>query len=56
MAVWSGSNVEFTDFSTADLGSTLVVTASVSIVSAQAQFNIITNTSGWDIKSLATYM
>jgi hypothetical protein len=56
MAVWNGGNVEFTDFSTVDLGSTLVVTASVVIASAEAQFNIITNTSGWNIKALATYL
>jgi autotransporter adhesin len=56
MAVWNGGNVEFTDFSTVDLGSTLVVTASVVIASAEAQLNIITNTSGWSIKALATYM
>ncbi len=56
MAVWNAGNIEFTDFSTVDLGNTLVVSASVTIVSAEAQLNIITNTSGWSIKALATYM
>jgi len=56
MAVWNGGSVQFTDNSTLDIGSTTVVTASISIVSAQAQFNIQTNTSGWTLKSQVTYI
>ena len=56
MAVWNGGSVQFTDNSTLDIGSTTAVTASVSIVSAQAQFNIQTNTSGWTLKSTVTYI
>jgi hypothetical protein len=56
MAVWNGGSATYTDISTTDIGTTNDVTASVSIVSAQAQFNIQTNTSGWTIKSIATYM
>ena len=56
MAVWNGGSVQFTDNSTLDIGATTAVTASVSIVSAQAQFNIQTNTSGWTLKSTVTYI
>jgi hypothetical protein len=56
LAIWAGGSVQYTDNSTLDLGSTTVVTASVSIVTAQAQFNVQTNTSGWTIKSQVTYL
>jgi hypothetical protein len=56
MAVWSGASVEFTDFSTADLGVTSPVSCSVSIVGADVLFNVQTNTSGWKIKSIGTFM
>jgi hypothetical protein len=46
----------FTDFSTVDFGNTSPVTASVSIVTGQVQFNMQTNTSGWTIKSMATFI
>ena len=55
-AVWSGGSVQYTDISTLDIGSTTAVTASVSIVTAQAQLNFQTNTSGWNIKSQATFI
>jgi len=56
LAIWAGGSVQYTDNSTLDLGSTTAVTASVSIVTAQAQFNVQTNTSGWTIKSQVTYL
>jgi hypothetical protein len=56
IATWNGTTREFTDFSTVDIGNTTAVTASISIVSGQVQFNVQTNTSGWRIKSLATFM
>ena len=56
IAVWNGNNVTFTDNSTTDVGSTTAVTASVSLVSGDVQFNMQTNSSGWRIKSLATFM
>ena len=55
-AVWNGSTVEFNDVSTADIGSTTAVTGSVVIVSGDVQFNVQTNTSGWKIKSTATFI
>jgi hypothetical protein len=56
IAAWNGTTTEFTDFSTVDIGNTSAVTASISILSGQVQFNVQTNTSGWRIKSLATFM
>ena len=56
IAVWNGSTAEYTDFSTVDIGNTSAVTASASIVTSQIQFNMQTNTTGWRIKSLATFM
>jgi hypothetical protein len=56
VASWINGVAVYTDFSTVDIGTTTVVTASVSIVTAQAQFNVQTNTSGWTIKSQVTYI
>ena len=56
IAAWNGANTTFTDFSTVDLGITNAVTASVSIVTAQVQFNIQTNSSGWRLKAMATFI
>ena len=56
MSVWNGTTTQFTDNSTLDVGSTTPVTCSVSIVGSDVQFNIQTNTSGWAIKALATFM
>jgi hypothetical protein len=56
LAVWNGTTTQYTDNSTLDIGATNVVTASVSIVTAQAQFSMQTSTSGWKIKSYVTYL
>jgi hypothetical protein len=56
IAVWRGGTTQFTDFSTVDIGTTTAVTASATIVTNDFQFNIQTNTSGWNIKSVVTYM
>jgi hypothetical protein len=55
-AVWNGGTTEFMDVSTNDIGNTNAVTASVAIVSGEAQLNFQTNTSAWRIKSTATFM
>ena len=55
-AVWNAGTVEFMDVSTNDIGNTNAVTASVAIVSGEAQLNFQTNTSAWRIKSTATFM
>ena len=56
LAVWNGTLVQYTDYSTLDIGTTSAVTASVSIVTAQAQFNMQTTNAGWKIKSQVTYL
>jgi hypothetical protein len=56
MAIWNGTTVEFTDNSTADIGTTTPVTSSVAIVGGDLQFNMQTNTSGWRIKSIGTFI
>ena len=56
MAVWNGTTTQFTDNSTLDIGDTSGVTVAASIITSDLQFNITTTTSGWKIKSLATFM
>ena len=56
MSVWNGTTVEFTDTSTADIGTTTPVTSSVAIVAGDILFNMQTNTSGWRIKSIGTFI
>jgi hypothetical protein len=56
MAVWNGTTVNYTDTSTTDIGNTSAVTCSAAVVGNIIQFNITTGTSGWRLKSLATYM
>ena len=56
ISVWNSTTTSYTDFSTVDIGSTNNVTASISIVTGQVQFNVQTNSSGWAIKSIATFM
>jgi hypothetical protein len=58
IASWISGSVQYTDFSTIDIGSTLTVTASVAIVTGQAQLNftVPTSTAGWNIKATATYL
>ena len=56
VAAWNGTSTQYYDNSTVDIGNTSVVTSSVSIVGTDIQFNIQTNSSGWKIKSLATFI
>jgi len=55
-AVWNAGNVQYTDISTFDIGSTSQASFAVAIVSSQVQFNAITTNSGWTIKSAVTYI
>ena len=55
-SVWNGTTAEFTDNSTTDIGTTTAVTSSVTISGANVRLNMQTNTSGWRIKSIATFM
>jgi hypothetical protein len=54
--VWNAGNIQYTDISTFDIGSTSQATFSVAVVSSQVQFNVVTGTSGWTIKSIVTYI
>jgi hypothetical protein len=56
MSVWNGATAEFADNSTTDIGTTTDVTSSVAISGANVQLNMQTNTAGWRIKSIATYL
>jgi hypothetical protein len=56
VGAWNGTSVQFYDNSTVDIGNTSAVTSSVSLSGGNVQFNVQTATSGWRIKSLATYM
>jgi len=56
MAVFAGGAIQFTDNSTLDIGDTSDVTAAVAIAGSSVQFNINTATSGWKLKSLATFI
>jgi hypothetical protein len=56
MSVWNGSTVTFTDNSTTDIGTTTVVTSSVALSGANIQLDMQTNSAGWRIKSIATFM
>jgi hypothetical protein len=56
IAVWNAGTTEYNDVSTNDIGDTTAVTGSVAIVTGEAQLNFQTNTSGWRIKSTATFM
>jgi hypothetical protein len=55
-AVWNAGSTQYTDVSTFDIGNTSQATFSVAIVSSQVQFNVVTATSGWAIKSIVTYI
>ena len=56
MAAWAGTSIEYTDFSTVDIGSTAPVVISAAIVGGNVQINVDTGTSGWDVKGLVTYL
>jgi hypothetical protein len=56
MSVWNGSTVTFTDNSTTDIGTTTAVTSSVAISASNAQLTMQTNSPGWRIKLIATFM
>jgi hypothetical protein len=56
MSVWNGTTTAFTDNSTTDIGTTTDVTSSVAISGTNVQLNMQTNTEGWRIKSIATFM
>lgn len=56
IVIWNGASTQYTDFSTLDIGNTTAVTASAAISAGNIQLNIQTNTTGWNIKTLATFI
>ena len=54
--VWNGNNVEYTDVTTNDIGTTVDVTGSAALSSGNVQFNVQTNSGGWKIKTIATFI
>jgi hypothetical protein len=58
IASWISGSIQYTDFSTVDIGNTLAVTGSVVIVTGQVQLNfqVPSSTAGWNIKATATYI
>lgn len=51
MAIWSGSTVEYTDFSTNDLGDTSQIEFSVDILANQARLLATTTSNDWIVKT-----
>jgi len=54
--VWNGTTAMYTDTSTTDIGNTADVVMSAAVVGTDIQVNAATGTSGWKIKSFATFM
>ena len=50
-SVWDGTNIEFNDVSTNDIGNTSPVTMSVDISASFARLLATTSTDNWDIKT-----
>jgi hypothetical protein len=56
MTVWNGNDIVSADISTTDIGSTAEVAFTSSLVNGQIQTNVVTGTSGWNVKMLITYL
>ena len=53
---WNGTTVTYFDNSTTDIGTTSDIVFSSAIVTSEIQINAATATSGWKIKTLATFI
>jgi len=51
MSTWEGSNVVYTDYSTADLGDTLPISFTVDISAPNAQLNAIITSGSWTVQT-----
>jgi len=51
MAVWEGSNVEYTDYSTADLGDTLPISFTVDVSAPAVRLNAIITSGSWTVQT-----
>jgi epidermal growth factor receptor substrate 15 len=56
MAIWNNTTTQFTDVTTNDIGSTTMVTSSVSLSAGNAVLSFTTNTNNWNIKTFVTYL
>jgi hypothetical protein len=56
ITVWNGTTVTYFDNSTTDIGSTSDIVFSSAIVTGQVQVNATAASSGWKIKTLATFI
>ena len=56
ITVWNGTNINYTDVSTTDLGSTSDISLQSTIVANRIQINAVTLSSGWTVKMLATFI
>jgi hypothetical protein len=54
--VWNGNSVEYADVTTNDIGTTVDVTGSAALSSGNIQFNMQTNSGGWKVKTIATFI
>jgi hypothetical protein len=55
MSVWTGNTISYAEVNPTDIG-TSNITASVSLNASNVEFNIQTTSTGWVLKSIATYM
>ncbi len=55
MSVWTGNTISYAEVNPSDIG-TSNITASVSLNASNVEFNIQTTSTGWVLKSIATYM
>lgn len=56
ISVWNGSNVQYTDISTLDIGSTSVITPSVYLVGGNILLDFTNPGTTWTYKTLLTFM
>jgi hypothetical protein len=55
MAVWSGSIVRFSEYTTTDIGNTSTATFSVSVSTGNVALNL-SSSGGWTVKSIANLL
>jgi len=56
ISVWNGSSVQYTDFSTLDIGSTSAITPSVTLVGSSVSLDFTNPGALWLYKTLVTFM
>jgi hypothetical protein len=56
LSVWNQSSIEYTEYSTRDIGNTSLITSSITLSGPDVNFNININTAGWMIKTITTLL